>query len=245
MSLKGKTVLVTGGSRGIGAATVRALHRAGATVVFTYKSSERAARAIVAELGERAHALRADLRNASDALRLWDDALDASEGRIDVLVNNAGAFLASPLDDEHAWRDGWSATIALNLQSCADLSRLAVLHFQSKGGGAIVNVSSRAAHRGSDADHLAYAAAKAGVLGLTRGIARGFAKDGVLAYAVAPGWVATDIAAEHLDANAANFPLGEATPPEDVAETITFLASGRARHVTGATIDITGADYVR
>jgi NAD(P)-dependent dehydrogenase (short-subunit alcohol dehydrogenase family) len=97
-----------------------------------------------------------------------------------------------------------------------------------------------------DPDHLAYGAAKGGLLALTKGIARGFGVEGVLAYAVAPGWVATDIAAEaESDVDKAGLPLGEITPPQDVAEVIAFLASGRSPHTTGATIDITGADYVR
>ena len=110
-----------------------------------------------------------------------------------------------------------------------------------------MNVASRSSHRGDDAEHLAYGAAKGGLLALTKGIARGYAKDGILAYAVAPGWVATDIAASDPGTAelAATLPLGEITPASDVAEMIVFLASGRSRHATGATIDITGADYVR
>lgn len=111
---------------------------------------------------------------------------------------------------------------------------------------AIVNVVSRSAHRGDDREHLAYGAAKAGLLALTKGIARGYGASGVLAYAVAPGWVATELAAGAIDpTDLAASPLGEATPAAEVAEVITFLASGRARHLTGATLDITGADYVR
>ncbi|MFV0434416.1 MAG: SDR family oxidoreductase, partial [Leucobacter sp.] len=101
-------------------------------------------------------------------------------------------------------------------------------------------------HRGDDAEHLAYGAAKGGLLALTRGIARGYGRDGVLAYAVAPGWVATDLADGAVDPEVlAGLPLGEVTPASDVAEVIAFLATGRARHATGSTVDITGADYVR
>lgn len=245
LPLDGRTVLVTGGSRGIGAATVRAAHRDGATVVLTYTSNQQSARAVAESLGERVELVHADLSLAGAADRLWDDAI-ATVGVIDVLVNNAGAWIASPVDDVEAWRTGWARNMALNLQSCADLSRRAIQHFRSRHGGIIVNVTSRSAHRGDDADHLAYAAAKGGLLSLTKGIARGFARDGVLAYAVAPGWVSTELASGHLvGTNAATTPLGVPTPPEDVAEMITFLASGRSRHTTGATIDITGADYVR
>jgi 3-oxoacyl-[acyl-carrier protein] reductase len=135
----------------------------------------------------------------------------------------------------------------VEIMAPAHLCRLAIQHYVSRPeGGVIINVTSRSAHRGDDADHLAYGAAKGGLLALTKGIARGFGAHRILAYAVAPGWVATDLApAADLAATSAGLPLGEVTPPEDVAEVIAFLASGRSPHTTGATIDITGADYVR
>jgi NAD(P)-dependent dehydrogenase (short-subunit alcohol dehydrogenase family) len=246
-SLSGRTVLVTGGSRGIGAATVRALHADGAHVVLHFGSGEAAARAAAADLGDRVSLVQGDLSAPGAGDAVWAAAVGAA-GRVDVLVNNAGAWLASPLDDAGAWAAGWDANLALNLRAAADLCRCAVLHFRSTGGGVVVNVASRSSHRGDDAEHLAYGAAKGGLLALTKGIARGYAGENVLAYAVAPGWVATDIAVSagpELAARAAGLPLGEITPPEEVAAVIAFLASGRARHTTGATIDITGADYVR
>lgn len=247
-SLYGRTVLVTGGSRGIGAAIVRAAHRDGATVVLHYGSAADAAAAIADELGDRVHLVRGDLSDPAGPDTLWN-AARAATGRIDVLVNNAGAWIASALDDprgEVGWTAGWQRNLTLNLTAPADLCRRAIQHFRQHGGGIIVNVTSRSAHRGDDAEHLAYGAAKGGLLALTKGIARGYAKDNVLAYAVAPGWVGTDLAVGELDPTLlAALPLGEVTPPGDVAEMIVFLASGRSRHTTGATIDITGADYVR
>jgi 3-oxoacyl-[acyl-carrier protein] reductase len=244
-----RTVLVTGGSRGIGAAVVRAAHRDGATVVLHYGSAVTAAQAVADELGDRIHLVRGDLSDPGGPGAVWSAALDAT-GRVDVLVNNAGAWIASPLDEpadgEPDWRTGWQRNLTLNLTAPADLCRLAIQHFRLHGGGIVVNVTSRSAHRGDDAEHLAYGAAKGGLLALTKGIARGYAKDDVLAYAVAPGWVGTDLAADELDpAMLAGLPLREVTPPQDVAEVVVFLASGRSRHTTGATIDITGADYVR
>lgn len=240
------TALVTGASRGIGAATARALHRDGVTVVLHYGSNDAAAMQLADELGRtRVHLVRGDLTQPDITRRVWDDAVDAV-GRIDVLVNNAGAWIASPIDDDAAWRDGWARNLALNLQAPADLIRYALLHFRENGGGIVVNVASRSSHRGDDAEHIAYGAAKGAILAMTRGIARSFAGEGVLAYAVAPAWVATDLADGAVASEAVKaLPLGELTPPEDVAETIAFLASGRARHATGTTIDITGADYVR
>lgn len=242
--LSGRTVLITGGSRGIGAATVRVAHREGARVVLHYGTGAEQAQQIATELGDRVHLVRGDLARRGGVAALWDAAL-AAAGRIDVLVNNAGAWIATPLQ-EPGWADGWDRNLQLNLQAPADLCRSAIAHFRDIGGGIIVNVTSRSAHRGDDAEHLAYGAAKGGLLALTKGIARGYAREQVLAYAVAPGWVGTELAAGELDADLVDaLPMGEVTPPADVAETIVFLASGRARHATGSTIDITGADYVR
>ena len=244
--LSGKTVLVTGASRGIGRATAMALHREGAHVVLHYGNDKDSAQATADRLGERTKLVQGDLRDPHERHRVWAEASDW-RGGVDVLVNNAGAWLPSEIDDADAWQQGWEANYGLNLLAPADLCREAILGFRKRGGGIIVNVTSRSAHRGDDAEHLAYGAAKGGLLALTKGIARGYGKDNILAYAVAPGWVATDISS-HIasdDPMLSGLPLGEVTPPEDVAEVITFLASGRSRHTTGATIDITGADYVR
>ncbi|MFF2243797.1 SDR family NAD(P)-dependent oxidoreductase [Arthrobacter sp. NPDC058130] len=244
--LKGKTVLVTGGSRGIGRATVETLHREGAHVVLHYSSAAGDAQAVQENLGDPIRLVQGDLADPGAAARVWA-AAEEWNGRVDVLVNNAGAWLESPLDDPLSWAEGWQRNLQLNLQAPADLCREAILHFQRQDGGIIVNVASRSSHRGDDAEHLAYGAAKGGLLALTKGIARGFGRDNVLAYAVAPGWVGTGIAS-HLTLDAdrlSGLPLGEITPPQDVAEVIAFLASGRSRHTTGATVDITGADYVR
>ena len=242
----GKAILITGASRGIGAATARVAHREGADVVAHYGANAAAAQRLSNDLGgERIHLVAGDLTDPASTRRVWEQAVQAT-GRIDVLVNNAGAWIASPLTDDEGWRDGWHDNLALNLQAPADLCRYAIDHFRTHGGGAIVNVASRSSHRGDDAEHLAYGAAKGGLLALTRGVARGYARENILAYAVAPSWVATDLAADAVDAEAvAALPLREPVPPQDVAETIVFLASGRARHATGTTVDITGADYVR
>lgn len=242
----GKTVLVTGASRGIGRATAEVLHREGANVVLHYGNDKDSARATADRLGDPVKLVQGDLRDPAERRRVWTEAA-GWHGGVDVLVNNAGAWLASEIDDDDAWQHGWQANYELNLLAPADLCREAILGFRERGGGVIINVTSRSAHRGDDAEHLAYGAAKGGLLAFTKGIARGYAKENILAYAVAPGWVATDISA-HIspdDPMLTALPLGEITPAEDVAEVVAFLASGRSRHTTGATIDITGADYVR
>ncbi|MGN7199564.1 SDR family NAD(P)-dependent oxidoreductase [Arthrobacter sp. SAFR-044] len=244
--MDGKTVLVTGASRGIGRATVEVLHREGAHVVLHYGNDKDSAHATADRLGDRVHLVQGDLRNPAERERVWTEAA-AWRGGVDVLVNNAGAWLASHIDNDGEWQQGWQANYELNLLAPADLCRQAILGFRERGGGIIINVTSRSAHRGDDAEHLAYGAAKGGLLALTKGIARGYARENVLAYAIAPGWVATDIAGDLATDPAVleGLPLGEVTPPGEVAEVIAFLASGKSRHTTGATIDITGADYVR
>ncbi|WP_193369694.1 SDR family NAD(P)-dependent oxidoreductase [Pelagibius marinus] len=247
--LKGKTILVTGATRGIGAAVVAEIHVGGANVIGHFGRNAGYAEAMQKQYPERLHLVRADLKDPAGADRLWHEAL-AVHGRIDVLVNNAGIYLASPLDDATAWVRSWAENIQVNLQAPADLCRHAIRHFQAIGGGIIVNMASRSSHRGDGPEHLAYGAAKGGLLALTKGIARGYAHENILAYAIAPGWVRTAMAEEHIatvgeEAVTAALPLREVTPPEDVAAMVAFLASGRCRHATGCTVDITGAEYVR
>lgn len=248
--LSDKTILVTGATRGIGAAIVAALHGEGAAVIGHYGRGTAEAQAMRARYPERFSLVQADLMQPEGAAQLWQQALDIAPTGIDVLVNNAGIYVASPLADATSWADGWRANLQVNLQSPADLCRLAIGYFADRKGGIIINMCSRSSHRGDGPEHLAYGAAKGGLLALTKGIARGYGAQGVLAYALAPGWVRTAMAEDHIatvgEAEVTrNLPLREVTPPGDVAAMVAFLASGRCRHATGSTIDITGADYVR
>ncbi len=250
--LSGKTILMTGASRGIGAEAFKQAIAAGGDVILHYgKSHDAAARLADAAGPERCLAISADLAQAEAVARLWDEAL-AWKGRIDVLVNNAAIYEPADVDwSLEDWHASWARTLQINVQAPADLCRAAIRHYRARGGGGIiVNVTSRGAYRGELADHGHYAASKGALGSLTRTIARAFAKDGVLAYAVSPGWSATEMAIqgappEVLEAAKLEIPLGELTPPEDVAEIITFLSSGRARHATGITVDVTGGSYMR
>jgi NAD(P)-dependent dehydrogenase (short-subunit alcohol dehydrogenase family) len=231
-------ILLTGASRGIGAAARTTLIAAGHNVI-----GQSTAGGIGLIAADFAHSRAADA--------LWDEALVAADGRIDVLVNNAGVFEAIDIDDSaEAFAAAWSRSMAINLQSAADLCRHAVRHFRSHGGGRIINVASRAGHRGDSPLHWHYAAAKGGMIAMTKSIARGFARDGVLAFAVAPGFTLTGMAEDYLatrggDALLADIPLGRVAGPEEVAETIRWLASEAPASLTGATLDINGASYVR
>ncbi len=251
IDLSGKTTLVTGGSRGIGAAIVRALGAAGATVVLHYRQDAAAAQAVRTEIGEKhCHLVQADLAEPDGPARIWDAAID-SAGPIDALVNNAGIFEAAPLDMAlDAWRAAWRRVLQVNLIGPAELCRHAIAHFRGRGGGRIVNISSRAAFRGEVPEQMPYGASKGGLVALTKTIARGYAKDGVLAFGIAPGFVATDMVSDNVDPAKiagviAEIPLGEMADADEIGALTAFLCSDRARHLTGATFDVNGASYVR
>lgn len=250
IDLTGKVILVTGGSSGIGAVTARTLANAGAMVILHYFSQRDKAEEIVREIGCDAHLVQADLTQENAAVQLWNDAI-SWQGRIDILVNNAGIMLAAGVDDNlDLWSSAWQKTLQVNLIAVADLCREAIYHFKSRNGGTIINVASRAAFRGDTPEYMHYAASKGGIISLTRSIARGFAKDNILAFAVAPGFVRTEMADKFIEEYGEDFvtrdiPMGKIAPPQDVANAIAFLASGLAPHATGTTIDINGASYVR
>lgn len=228
-------ILVTGSSRGIGAAIIEAL--TGHDVIG---QSTTAAEGRIA----------ADLSLLGAAHALWADAIDRL-GTVDVLVNNAGVFEASRLEGEDAaWTAAWERTMRINLTAPAELCRLAVLHFRERGGGRIINVASRAAYRGDSPSHWHYAASKAGMVAMTKTIARGYARDNVLAFAVCPGFVMTGMAEDYLasrggDKLLADIPLGRVADPAEVARTVAWLATNAPASMTGAVLDINGASYVR
>jgi 3-oxoacyl-[acyl-carrier protein] reductase len=251
--LTGRTVLLTGASKGIGAATARALGAAGAHVLAHFGSDEEGAREAVAAIPYgRKLLVQADLADPDGARRLWEAAI-SWRGRVDVLVNNAAVMEQTPLsasDDE--WRRGWERSLQVNVLAPAMLTRDAVRHFLDHGGGVVITVSSWVAQRGPGNEALvAYAASKAAVKALTQTIARHHARDGVLAYVISPGVVRTrlsELAAALTggeEAVTASLAMGEWVPPEELAQLIAFLASGHVRHLTGATLDVNGATYVR
>lgn len=237
-------ILVTGSTRGIGAAVADALAERG----VRYLGHGRADADLV---------LGADLAEPGAADRLWDRALERLDGRIDVLVNNAGVFEPVAVDASPAdWQAAWARTMQINLQASADLCRRAVLHWRErgasggKGGGRIVNVASRAAYRGDSPAHWHYAASKAGMVAMTKSIARGYAAEGVLAFAVCPGFTMTGMAEDYLSSRGgdkllADIPLGRVASPQEVAGTVAYLALDAPPSMTGAVLDINGASYVR
>lgn len=250
-NLKGKTVLVTGGSRGIGAATARAIAGAGGDVLIHYARNEAAARAVAHELGPRCRGLAsADLAQEDGAAVLWEAAI-AKAGRIDVLVNNAGNYDSAPLDMPLLdWRKIWQRTLQIQLIAVAELCRSAIGHFREHGGGRIINVASRSAFRGDPPDMAPYGASKSAVVTLTKTIARGYARENILCFCIAPSYVATESLTAAFDDEAkqrlaADNPLGDLATPEECGALAAFLCTDEVRHMTGATFDINGASHVR
>ena len=242
-------VLVTGASRGIGQAIARELGRAGATVGVHYSASAEAAEGLAEELGRGSRVFKADLADTSTYEKLFEEVL-GEFGHLDVLVNNAGVAHHAPLDAPMSeWLGSWQTTLTVNLTAAGALSREAVRHFRARGGGRIIHIASRAAFRGDAPDYLAYAASKGGMVALSRSIARGFGKDGVKSFVIAPGYVRTDMAQDFIDAYGeevavSDLALPTLTEPEDVAPLVALFASGLADHATGCTVDVNAGSYV-
>ncbi|MES2498187.1 MAG: SDR family oxidoreductase [Pseudomonadota bacterium] len=195
--------------------------------------------------------IAADLNDPAAPRRIWDQALGRLDGRIDVLINNAGLFEAASIDAPDAsWTEAWNRTMQINLTASAELCRLAVLHFRRHAGGRIINIASRAAYRGDSPAHWHYAASKAGMVAMTKTIARGYAIENILAFAICPGFTMTGMAEDYLESRGgekllADIPLGKVADPEEIAQTVKFLALDAPPSMTGAVLDINGASYVR
>ena len=255
--LSERVVLVTGGSRGIGAGIVRVLLDAGAAVALHYNRSEAEARALASQAGpERVRLVRGNLLDPCAPRAIWRDAL-AFKNRIDVLVNNAALRLTCGFDESYEDFDRvWCDSMRVNATAPAHLCRLAVTCWREhdakrnpKRGGTIINLSSRPAFRGDRPHFYHDGASKAALTSLTYGLARFCAADNITAFAVVPGIIETGQMREyrrHYDVSEAlaEIPIGEFGTPEDVGKVVAFLASGEARYSTGATIDVSGASYI-
>ena len=246
-----RAVLVTGASRGIGAAVARAFAERGDRVAVHYVRSAEQAEAVRDTLPGEGHVtVRADVADASEVRACVDEAAERL-GRLDVLVNNAGVFLAHPpLETSYdEWQATWSRTLATNLVGAANATWAAVPHLRAAGGGAVVNVSSRGAFRG-EPNNPAYAASKAGLNAFGQSMALVLAPHGISVGTVAPGFVQTEMAREVLegasgDAVRAQSPYGRIARPEEVAAAVLWLASPEAAFSTGTIIDVNGASYLR
>ncbi len=232
--------LVTGSSRGIGAAIRSALAARGVQVIgHASKATD-------------ADTIGADLTDPTAAGRIWEAALDRGNGRIDMLINNAGQFQANPIGlSDIEWLDNWEDALRINLTAAAELSRFAVRHWlEGERAGRMVHVASRAAYRGDSPDHWHYAAAKAGMIGMHKTIARQYAARGIMSYAICPGFTDTAMAGDYLASRGGpgllvDIPLGRVATPEEIATMAVFCALDAPESMTGAVLDANGASYVR
>jgi len=254
-NLADKTVIVTGASKGIGAATTKLMLAAGAQVIAHYGSDRDGVEDAISGAPERATLLKADFAEMAQVDSFWEDALAAANGRVDVLVNNAAVLHQSGgIDDPiEEWDAVWPQTLDVNVQAPARLMRHAVRRWLDQGEpGSIIAVGSWVTTRGTaNPASIAYAASKAAISAATKTVARAYASKGILAYVISPGVVRTRMSVESAASTVgeaavtASLPMEEWVPPEEIGELAVFLAEGRARHLTGATIDLNGAAYIR
>lgn len=248
----GKTVLITGGSRGIGKACAQLFARAKATVIITYKSARAEAEKVMQELdtpGQHA-AFALDVAQPAMIESVWQEMLKQYNS-IDILVNNAGIFTEHKIletDFQH-WQDAWQQTLATNLVGVSNLCFFAARHMKGNGGGKIVNVSSRGAFRG-EPDHPAYGASKAGLNAMSQSLAVALAPHNITVGVIAPGFVETDMAKEYLEGEEGETikrqsPLNRVASPEEVARAVAVFASSGTEFMTGGIIDVNGASYLR
>ncbi|HWX54623.1 MAG TPA: glucose 1-dehydrogenase [Verrucomicrobiae bacterium] len=247
LSLEEKVAVVTGGSRGIGAAIVRMFTRAGARVLFNYQRAESEARSLVRECGgeQQCAAVQAELSSAEAAGRLVSGAVERF-GRVDIVVGNHGVWPPQDVPVDLMTDEQWRSTLSINLESIFGLVKSGVAQMKKqRGGGHVVLISSTAGQRG-EAFHCDYAASKGAIISMVKGLSTELARDGIYVNCVAPGWVETDMAAPALrDPEIgkrvfATIPLGRAGTPEEIAATVLFLCTPYAGFITGEIVNANG-----
>ena len=247
ISLAGKAALITGGSRGIGAAAVKMFAQAGADVVFSYNSAKEAAKQLeqeAAKHGTRVEAFKADGGKHDDNRKLVEHTVQRL-GRLDVLVANAGVWNQEDLPIEKMSEKQWDDMMRVNLKSVYSVIHFAAPQMIKQKSGKIIPISSTAGQRG-ESFHTHYGASKGGIISLTKGLSTELARHGILVNCVAPGWVATDMSNAVLESKAgkkmaaAAIPLGRPGSAEEIAGPILFLASDFANFMTGEILNVNG-----
>ena len=250
IDLSDKTILVTGANSGIGNAIAHELLDAGAKVALHFNSNSDGASKLKEQFSDQCELFQADFNNVDETIKLFEDVLSWGD-TLDVLINNAGTAIMNSVNlDDETWIKNWNTIMNINLLAAGVLSKKALEHFKTRNGGRIINIASRAAFRGDTPDYLAYAASKAGMVALVRSIARGFGKDGITAFSIAPGFTRTAMAQKSIDKYGEDFvikdiALNELTEPKDIAPIVTLICSGKFDHGTGSNIDINAGSYVR
>ena len=251
MDFKSKTVLVTGGTRGIGKAIALAFAKKGARVAVLFRSDQVSADKTLAELEGGGHlAIKADVADPAQVENAVSEVIQHF-GKLDIVVNNAGIGVYHPLPSTNYedWQQAWRQTIDANLIGPANICFCAAKHMIDQGGGRIVNITSRGAFRG-EPTKAAYGASKAGLNSLSQSLAVALAEYNIFVGAVAPGFVNTELTADRLNGPEgaeikAQSPFNRVAQPEEVAHAVLFLASDGAEFSTGTIIDVNGASYLR
>lgn len=247
LSLDGKVAIVTGGSRGIGAAVVRAFTAAGAKVLFNYQQTKNEAEKLASECGGTAQcvAVQADLSSSEASQQLINQAVEHF-GRVDIVVGNHGIWPSTDVPIDTMSEEQWRRTIAINLDSIFGLVKYGVAEMKKRGaGGHVVLISSTAGQRG-EAFHCDYAASKGAVISMVKGLSTELARHGIYVNCVAPGWVDTEMAAPALHDPEiskrvfATIPLGRVGKPEEIAATVLFLCTPHAGFITGEIVNVNG-----
>jgi 3-oxoacyl-[acyl-carrier protein] reductase len=245
LTLNSKVALITGGSRGIGAATVRMFVSAGAKVVFNYQSAKAQAEDLVQDCGaDNCRAVQSKLSTTGGAQKLVSEAI-AAFGRLDILVANHGIWPPEDAPVDRMSDEQWHRTIAVNLDSVFSLVKHSVAQMKKQGGGHIVLVSSTAGQRG-EAFHCDYAASKGALISMVKGLSTELARDHIHVNCVAPGWVATDMSAAALndpptrDKVFRTIPMGRVGTPDEIAGPILFLCTPYAGFITGEIFNVNG-----
>ncbi|MEL6852871.1 MAG: SDR family oxidoreductase, partial [Bacteroidota bacterium] len=228
---------------------VKALGGTGATIALHYRQAQKEAE-ILAKNIPNVHLFQADLADPVASRELVPRVIDQLGG-LQTLVNNAGVVVEAGLNhDPRQWQAAWEKTLQVNLIAAASCSRKAIEHMRLNGGGRLIHIASRAAFRGDTPEYIAYAASKAGMVAMSRSMARYYGKDEIKSFVIAPGFTRTAMAQEFIDQYGEeivrhDLALNDLTEPEDIAPTVVFMASGLMDHATGCAVDINAGSYVR
>lgn len=250
IDLSGKTIVVTGASKGIGKAIAEYAMQHGAQVAVHYNSDAQGAETLVSQYNNGSKAFKANLANTEEVVQLFR-AIQQQYETIDAIVLNAGVFLKhSSHSNTEDWLKVWKQTMAINLDAVGLLTKLGIEHYRNQDGGRFIYIGSRAAFRGETEEYLAYAASKGGLTSLARSVARSFGKENIKAFVVSPGFTKTQMADQFIASYGEErilreIALNELTQPKDLAPLIALMCSGQMDHATGATIDINAGSHIR
>ena len=250
ISLKNKNILVTGSNSGIGHSIANDLLEAGANVGLHFNSNSNGVKDLQNKFPNQCQSFQCDFTKTDD-IPIFFNKVISNFKKLDVLINNAGSAVMNPINNnDKEWIDNWKTIMNINLLSSGILSKKAIEHFIKNRSGRIINIASRAAFRGDTPDYLAYAASKAGMVALSKSIARAYGKEGIKAFSIAPGFTKTAMAQKSIDKYGEDFvvkdiALNNLTEPEDISPIVTLICSGKFDHGTGSCIDINAGSYVR